>query len=83
MRVTFKTARRDLRSTKAFTLAEFLITSVMMVVVIGAAMAAYIYGLRMLQFTNRNSAPVTKHARRWAFDGRCAFGVDISWAPGQ
>lgn len=35
----------------AFTLPEFLVTLAMMMLVVGAAMAAYIYGLRMVQFT--------------------------------
>ena len=40
------------RRFRAFTLVEFLITMVTVTMVMGAAMASYIYGLRMTQFVN-------------------------------
>lgn len=40
------------RRLRAFTLAEFMITMVTVTMVLGAAMAAYIYGLRITQFVN-------------------------------
>ena len=42
---------RIARRRAGFTLVEMLITMVTVVMVIGAVMAAYIYGLKMLQFT--------------------------------
>lgn len=40
------------RRLRAFTIAEFMITMVTVTMVIGAAMAAYIYGIRITQFVN-------------------------------
>jgi len=47
----FRTAHPSRLSGAAFTLPEFLVAAALMVLVVGAAMGAYIYGLRMLQFT--------------------------------
>lgn len=44
-------SRKGLGRGCAFTLPELLVTLAMMMLVVGAAMAAYIYGLRMVQFT--------------------------------
>jgi hypothetical protein len=45
------TIGRKKRGTRAFTVPEYMVTVACMVVVVGAVLSAYIYGLKMVQFT--------------------------------
>lgn len=64
----------------AFTLVEVLVTMVTVLIVLGAAMATYLYGLKMVQFVQPKltaSDDARKAVARMTEDIRCAYDVEV------
>ena len=79
MRMRFQPQSRS-RHARAFTLIEVLITMVTTVFIMGGALAAYIYGLKMMQFTQPKlsaSDGARKAVGQLTEDIRSAFDVKI------
>ena len=76
----FWSRRRAARRCRAFTLVEVLVTMVTVMIVLAGAMAAYIYGLRMVQFVQPKlsaSDDARKAMARMTEDIRGAYDVDV------
>jgi type II secretory pathway pseudopilin PulG len=66
----------------AFTLVEVLITMATLVMVLGGAMATYLYGLKMVQFLQPKlnaSDNARKAVAQLTDDIRCAYSVDVGF----
>lgn len=82
MNLAFHSRRRSLR---AFTLAEVMIAMVTLMVVLAAALAGYLYGLRMVQFTRPKLGASDDARKTIAYlteDVRSAHKIDLGTRSG-